>query len=215
MGGLDIAAIVVALIGLAGGVYATAATKRQDREIAELRVPQELQIGYYAELLKERRRHYLELWTVMRDLPKYPRREPLHYAQLNELAEKFRDWYFDGGGLFLSVQARERYFDLQDGLKVLLQKQRGEWSLPVTTDDDPDASRDYLGRNPGWVAPPELRTIIRAEVTTTGITTPIPDDVIENLRMLGSLLRSQLTDDVATRRLSYFDPANQRPGADE
>ena len=150
---------------------------------------QELQIGYYADLLKQRMEYYLVLWREMRPLPKYPRLEPLSYEKLEQLAGKLRDWYFDGGGMFVSSKARERYFDLMDGLRVLLQKHRSEWGLASAL-RSPAVVRAYLERSQDWTPPPHLQAIIDAEEDATA-TGPSPE-ALEHLRMLGSALRSSV-----------------------
>jgi hypothetical protein len=73
-------------------------------------------------LRAKRETSYLELWKLTSLLPEWPRADDVTYAKLGELSRAMRDWYFNGGGLYLSRQARTAYGKVQDGLEPLLGK---------------------------------------------------------------------------------------------
>jgi hypothetical protein len=62
----------------------------------------------------------------MQVLAKYARPEPVTASRLRKLAEELRGWYFEVGGLFLSDDSRDRYFDLQDAIVDELKKKRDD-----------------------------------------------------------------------------------------
>jgi hypothetical protein len=65
--------------------------------------------GYDQQLSKTREAQYLELWALTAPLPKWPRNRELSFGRLEQLTCDLRDWYFGGGGLYLSQEAREVY----------------------------------------------------------------------------------------------------------
>ena len=69
-------------------------------------------------LRSSRTPEYKTLWAKTRRLPKWPRAD-ITYGQLDALRREFRDWYFDGGGIYLSRQSQRRYASLQDLLATL------------------------------------------------------------------------------------------------
>lgn len=75
-----------------------------------------------AELRGVRTPLYQEIWRRMALVPRWPRNDTLTYAELRAFSEWLRDWYFDGGGLYLSRESRERYGDLQDALQEVAEK---------------------------------------------------------------------------------------------
>ncbi|GAX60126.1 Mg2+ and Co2+ transporter [Candidatus Scalindua japonica] len=158
---------------------------------------QELQIEYDKELRKERIVHYKELWKELKPLAKYPEPEPLTHDNVKSLAVSLKDWYFTGGGLFLSAGTRERYFDLQDGFKILLQKQAKNW--PFDSQKPPLVTlKDYLERPQDWICPDTLLQIAESILDPMCKTIPIKN--VAHLQKLGSSLRTSITDDVLTRQ---------------
>ncbi len=74
-------------------------------------------------LLKTREDLYKPVWDRMRLLPKWPRRNKVTYEQLTAFSESLRDWYFDGGGMYLSGGAQKKYANLQDTIAAVLRRQ--------------------------------------------------------------------------------------------
>jgi hypothetical protein len=195
-------AIVVALIGMVGVVATAIVSYRQ----GQLKVTQDLQIEYDKDLRARRINSYTELWKYMRPLAKYPVPESLSYDQVGSLALSFTQWYFSGGGLFLSALARDHYFDLQDGMKIILQNYAREW--PFHGDGLTNAAlQQYLERAEAWVCPPALMEIAKAAIDTTSTT--VPTSVLAQLRKLGSALRTSLTSDVMTRQATVLRPGER------
>jgi hypothetical protein len=73
------------------------------------------------DLRKRRIRVYAELWDKTGTLPRWPRNPELKYADLRNLTQDFRDWYFKKGGMYLSGDARKAYGDLQEHITSVLE----------------------------------------------------------------------------------------------
>ena len=106
---------IVAVIGLVGSAAAAiwaayVGTRR--------RVLAELEGQYDADLRDSRLEVYPSLWAATQPLAKYAREPPGYptLAELERLAVTLRRWYFEQGGLYLSAESREAYFQLQEGL---------------------------------------------------------------------------------------------------
>ena len=63
---------------------------------------------------------YKALWALTGAIPKWPRRPELRYRELGALSEAMRDWYFAGGGMYLSRRARAAYGAAQDEIQAAL-----------------------------------------------------------------------------------------------
>ncbi len=98
--------------GLVGAVVAAVGTWLQSWIGAKIKIDEGLRA--------KREADYLKLWTLTGLIPKYPRAEDVTHAELDRLSRDMRDWYFDGGGLYLSRQARKAYGDVQDGLQPMI-----------------------------------------------------------------------------------------------
>lgn len=84
------------------------------------------------DLRTERAKHYKDLWAATELLAKYSPPEVITKVSLLKLATTLRHWYFAGGGIFLSDDARDAYFDLQDRIVSALaavEKQAEEMQL--------------------------------------------------------------------------------------
>jgi hypothetical protein len=78
----------------------------------------ELAGGIDLDLRKQRMEAYEKIWKKTRLLPKWPRPADVSHEQLHKLGEDLRDWYYDGGGMFLSTKAREAFGLLQDSIQA-------------------------------------------------------------------------------------------------
>jgi hypothetical protein len=164
------AGVISARVAAAGVIFAAFVTLRKERqitdiqvrkdqEIANLRVSQDLQIEYDKDLRSRRVVQYQKLWSCMLPLAKYPEADPPAYDSIKMLSESLRDWYFGEGGLILSEETRDSYFNLQDGLKIVMQKREERWPLGTININDPedhDRLRRHLERPEDWKAPPKL-----------------------------------------------------------
>jgi hypothetical protein len=109
VGAAAITAILAALLAAAGTYIST----RRD-----------LQLKFDASLRDLRIDAYKTLWAHLAVLRKYAREERLTGEDLRKLSGDLSTWYFDTGGIFLSPDTRTAYFNLQDVLEVLSERNR-------------------------------------------------------------------------------------------
>jgi hypothetical protein len=72
------------------------------------------------DLRNRREKPYRELWNKTRLLPKWPRSDDVTYEKLDSFRKELRDWYFDGGGIYLSSDSMDAYKHLQDTISDVL-----------------------------------------------------------------------------------------------
>ncbi len=194
--------LVVALAGLFGTVLAALVSYRQ----GVLKVTQDLQIEYDKDLRNRRINHYNELWKILFPLGKYPEPRRLSHEQLESLGQAIEQWYFTGGGLFLSERTREHFSDLQDGLRITLEKMDDKWN--IQTDDEKVLFANlqkHLDRAPNWKCPEQIRHIATADLAQDDSSTT--DNLLYHLRKLGSILRTSMANDVLTRQPTILGTA--------
>ena len=75
-----------------------------------------LEVEYDIALRNHRIGAYQALWKILQPLAYYSPPSAVTYGVARDLSRALRSWYFEVGGLFLSEQTREAYFDLQKGL---------------------------------------------------------------------------------------------------
>jgi hypothetical protein len=78
-----------------------------------------LRFDYDAHLREKRVEVYVDLWRRLEPLAKYARTSSFTDKEVAELASSLRIWYFQKGGIFLSVTARGDYFAMQEALARL------------------------------------------------------------------------------------------------
>ncbi len=187
--------IVTALIALFASILAVFINWKKTKEIEQLKLFQALQLEYDKDLRTRRIESYMDLCKRMIVLAKYPRPESLSYTDLEDLALSFRDWYFNGGGLIASETTRDHYFDLQDGLKIILQKHANQW--PTAQINNVAALTKYLQRDEKRSMPTDVVAIANSVLPEDGDS--LPEQLASRLRTLGSVLRTRMTEDVLTR----------------
>jgi hypothetical protein len=126
----------------------TAAIKRSE-EVRQLLSNVDL------DLRRARATPYQELWHLTRCLPLWPKAANASCADMRIFSGELRDWYFTGGGLWLSRESRKAYEALQTRLQ------------------------DFQGRDGPLDG---------------------PLNEYEEIRVLCSQLRSELTRDLSSRR---------------
>jgi hypothetical protein len=109
---MDSADIFKALLGLVTGALGTYFG-------LYWKIREELVAKYDQELRAERVKQYTSLWHATEPLAKYAAPGPVTVASLHLLATALRQWYFGGGGMFLSDRARDAYFALQDSIAAV------------------------------------------------------------------------------------------------
>jgi hypothetical protein len=186
--------LIVGIIGLIGAIFAAVLAYRT----ALRRVREDLEIDFDTNLRSLRIKTYRKLWCLTKPFARYPKPKLLSYQAIDIIALSLRDWYFDDGGLFLSEEAREYYFNFLDAFKIIMEKLSGDWPTHLGVPIDRVELRLHLGRAKDWLAPDDLAAIASWE--RDEFSEQIPDDVSEKLRGLGSSLRTAITQDVFTRR---------------
>jgi hypothetical protein len=148
---------IIAVIGLVGS--ATAATIAAYAGTRH-RIRAELESKYDAALRDLRLGVYPDLWHALEPLAKYSRDPPglLGRDEITGLSVALRKWYFEKGGLYLSAETREAYFDLQDGLTVVVGSPR--WTAAEGEEVD-EYTFEALRRLGSW-----LRTSLTYDVGT-------------------------------------------------
>jgi hypothetical protein len=149
---------IIAVIGLVGS--ATAATIAAYAGTRH-RIRAELESEYDADLRKSRLAVYPSLWRALEPLAKYAREPPgfPDREEIGRLSIALRTWYFETGGIFLSAESRQAYFDLQDALTVVVTSERWTVSeLAEELDKDTFEALRHLG---SW-----LRTTLTYDVGT-------------------------------------------------
>lgn len=224
----------LALIGVIGTAVASTIAlfinASKDKEIARLTRDLDLRIEYDKDLRTHRIEEYQKMWRLLDPLAKYPKPETLTYERLLLLTTALRRWYFAGGGLFLSNHTRERYFDLQDGLRIVLEKRENAWPKGMDTKGDEDdryvpgvrrlpgteqrQERAYLellkahldrGKDEnGREREPSPLVAAIARFPQRMAEDRLEAEVSARLRALGSALRTSMTEDVLTRRGAYL-----------
>ena len=123
------------------------------------RVLAELEGQYDADLRTLRLTAYRELWKLLEPLALYARVPPGFPTRsaLETLAMGLRDWYFKTGGIYLSAEARDAYFQLQGSLWTVATSQR--WA--GADDEIEQADFDRLRELGSW-----LRTVLTYDVGT-------------------------------------------------
>lgn len=206
---------VIAVLGVLGtaiaSIIAIVIKARKDREIAELKVRDDLTIEYDKDLRARRITCYEKLLALMLPLAKYPEPDPLSHSRLRLLAINLRRWYFEGGGLYMSEQTRDTYFDLQDGFRIVIQKRDKRWpqNMNVATAGSLSTylGRDDLSRKVARKLPQHLVEIANSQLNLSDAY--VPEQIFANLIALGSSVRTTMTDDILTRRGTAL---RDRPG---
>ena len=176
-------------------------------QIEQLRAIQGLQVEYDQDLRERRIDYYIELWSSTMPLARYSEPGPLPYNRVGPLATSLRDWYFKGGGLFMSERTRNVYFDLQDALRIVEQKRGGRWpfaNIDMERPEDQSRLRQHLRPGEDWGIPKEVARLANdTEINQSGLN--VPDGAFDNLRSLSSALRTGLAYDVRTREVSVLN----------
>lgn len=109
--------------------------------------------GYDQQLSGTREARYLELWALTKPVAKWPRNDALNYGDLGRLTRALRDWYFRGGGLYLSQEARDVYTIAQEAIGTRL----GPPDEAKVPDEEYDAIQRALS---------QLRSALTADLAT-------------------------------------------------
>lgn len=147
---------VIGLVGSATGAIWAAYVGTRRRVLAEL------EGRYDADLRGLRLGVYPKLWAALEPFAKYARDPPGRPTrdEVERLAARLRGWYFQDGGIYLSAEAREAYFHLQDALTAVVTSER--WAAGGGPSDEIDAGTfESLRKLASW-----LRTALTYDVGT-------------------------------------------------
>lgn len=107
-------AFYIACVGVAGtvlGAAITGALATRARVNDDMR---QLRLGAYP-----------SLWGLTSCFSKWPA-TPMSYSELREFLESFRAWYYQSGGLYLSINSQDRYGELHELLVACFGTSEGE-----------------------------------------------------------------------------------------
>lgn len=143
------AAIFIVFVVLFGQGLINSLLKLIDTRTRQIELRNELLLkamdGYDQQLSQTRETRYLELWALTAPLPAWPRNDGLTYGRLEKLTRELRDWYFSGGGLYLSQEARDVYGEAQTAICAALGP-RGDAEVPSEVYDSIQQTLSRLRR---------------------------------------------------------------------
>lgn len=141
-------------------------------------------------LHRHRVRLYPELWELTGILPGWPRALDVTYEEMLKVSEAMKDWYFRKGGMYLSRESRDVYVNLQKQIHARLRRvvAGGEAIVPQAF--------EYLSAGKAFDKP----------VSTKDYT---------EVYQFCSILRTQLTVDLQSRRPAVAIPYDSGAGARE
>lgn len=142
----------------------------------------DLTAEYDKELQTNRLEAYRELWKLTESLARYSRPAPVTYQSLKDLTIKMRVWYFQQGGLFLTENSRNRYFELKAAMESFVVGYKTDQNImPI--------DNEYLA---------ELH-----EASKNNSEVEIDEKYVKGVIELGSALRTELATDIGTRNISF------------
>ncbi|MCR6489032.1 hypothetical protein M8542_40010 [Amycolatopsis sp. OK19-0408] len=116
------------LIGIAGAVAAALVTGLLTYFVTAWKVRHELHVEYDRGLRSQRLKAYAELWSWTQSFSRY-RPTAVTGDGAAELIDRLTDWYFQGGGMYLSAAAREKYFAFMNSLKKAAERTGSDGAL--------------------------------------------------------------------------------------
>lgn len=207
--------LLAAGMGLLGALVGSALSYLAIRRKVRL----ELMSHFRRELHTARLVAYQTLWQATEPLALYAPPEDVTLEALSRLEQNLRTQYFQHG-IFLSTISRDRYFLLQDALKIIikgwstrpdskpLRSQSDRFTLTEAKCEEAAISRHLgLDTQPGKGNKPAIRQEDEAKrQLAEKLAAWKPGDGLRDfhlLRMLGSQLRSQLAHDLETRDATW------------
>lgn len=107
-------AFYIACVGVAGtvlGAVITGALATRARVNDDMR---QLRLGAYP-----------SLWELTSCFSKWPT-TPMSYSELREFLDSFRAWYYQSGGLYLSINSQDRYGEVHELMVACFGTREGE-----------------------------------------------------------------------------------------
>lgn len=81
------------------------------------RLRRELELLYDRDLREKRVAAYQELWRRTKRVPRHRLAGEVTRNTMREVREDWHDWYYDGGGIYMSEAVRSKYFDATQALE--------------------------------------------------------------------------------------------------
>jgi hypothetical protein len=127
-------ALLSAALGVAGGLasggltaWITFKVKKIDQEVERVK----LQVtAYDIRLLEQRLKDYRDLWQLTKPTSRQ-QIDSLDAKSAIDLARKLTDWYYSGGGMILSGDARSAFFRARSWLQTEHHRRRDDWVVGV------------------------------------------------------------------------------------
>jgi hypothetical protein len=104
------------IVGMFGALLGTIAGAVSTAMATRLQMRRELEFAYDRQLRAERLDRYVELHRATAAFPRYWPDENPTRKRFSEVLEELNHWYFAGGGLFLTDEAREAYIELLNAI---------------------------------------------------------------------------------------------------
>ncbi len=116
----------------------------------------------------------------------------------------------------MSERTRNVFFAIQDAFKIVAQKREGRWpfaNIDMESPEDRTRLKHHLRPNEDWEVPEAVvRLANDTEIDASGDNVPL--GAFDNLRLLGSALRTELAEDVRTREVSVLNISEQKTEGD-
>jgi hypothetical protein len=109
------------IITAVAGIAAAAITGVLSYRSARWSLRRDLEV----ELRRQRLQAFKALWALSEPLAKYGRTGPaarVTPTDMEKLSSDLRHWYFAQGGMFLTDESRDAYFDFQDALQRVVER---------------------------------------------------------------------------------------------
>jgi hypothetical protein len=106
------------LAGLLGAVAGALITGLLALLNARMQARQQFAFGHSKDLWAARFASFKELWTITSALPRYWIESPPR-SLARTTSDSLHEWFFRGGGLLLTNEARRRYFAVQNALREI------------------------------------------------------------------------------------------------
>jgi len=120
--------LTVVVSSLVGGIVGAGSAILKNSLSARSKVDQHLR--------DERLTHYRVLWKKTGLTPQWPKADDVTYDKLDKLSKELRDWYYDGGGIYLSAEARKAYTAVQETLNKVLVPHKEDLSKCISPEDE-------------------------------------------------------------------------------
>lgn len=96
-----------------------------------LKAKMDYRFDTFSELQKDRFEAYKKLWAISKIIPRWPRREHVTSAELENTSVLLRDWYYDTGGILLTERTKEKFLKIQAELNRYIAESENGGTLEI------------------------------------------------------------------------------------